>query len=251
MREFVTRFFGKEPVKGDPYEAVALGAAVASMEFGKEKTRTAKNIEISDVISSSLGVETADGISKILERNTKIPIIRTKNYTNVWDFVEEVIIPVYQGEGEYPEENEHLGEFWISVEPMPAFQNKIDVSFEVGKEFGILHVTAIDKISGNKRSVKMEARSRLSKKDKSKWMKKLLGVESIEVSIKNISSKDTLILYLNPGQKVGDIKKELKDKEIMGENETIFHNDIELEDEQKIYETKITGSSIIEIRQKG
>jgi molecular chaperone DnaK len=161
VREFVTQYFGKEPLKGDPYEAVALGAAIAGTEFIAEKSRTAKNIEISDVISSSLGVEIADGtISKIIERNTKIPIVRTRNYTNAMDFVDKVVIPVYQGEGEHPEENEFLGEFWISIEPMPWHQNKIEVTFEVGKEFGILNVTAKDTDSGNQRTVKLEARSR-------------------------------------------------------------------------------------------
>ncbi len=250
VREFVTQLFGKEPLKGDPYEAVALGAAVASMEYGREKSTAAKNIEISDVISSSLGVYTADGtISRILERNTKIPIARTRNYTNAGDFADEVIVTVYQGEGEYPEECEHLGDFWISVEPMPANEDLIDVTFEVGKEFGILNVTATEKLSGSKRTVKMEARSRLSKKDKSKWMKKLLSVESIEVNVLNISTRDTLTIYLNPYQTVFDLKKELKEKGIMGENERIFYGSVVLEDDKTISETNMKGGSTLEIRQ--
>jgi len=250
--DFVTQYFGKEPVKGpDPYEAVALGAAVAGMEYGKEKSTIAKNIEISDVISSSLGVLMADDtVNKILERNTKIPIIRTGNYTNVADFTHEVKIEVYQGEEEMAEDNEHLGDFFISVEPMPAFQDRVDVSFEVGKEFGILNVTAVEKVSGNKRTVKMEARSRLSKKEKSKWMKKLLDLESMEVNITNASTRDTLTLYLNPGQTASGMKKELVQKGIMSEDDSIFFDDIELEDSQHISETKITGGSTLEIRQK-
>ena len=252
VREFVTQYFGKEPVKGtDPYEAVALGAAVASMEYGKEKSTKAKNIEISDVISSSLGVLMADdSVNKILERNTKIPIIRTGNYTNVADFTDEVKIVVYQGEGEMAKDNEHLGDFFISVEPMPSCQDRIDVSFEVGKEFGILNVTAVEKVSGNQRSVKMEARSRLSKKEKSKWMKKLLDLESLEVNITNASTRDTLTMYLNPGQTTSGLKKELVQKGIMAEDDSIFFDDIELEDTQHISETKITGGSTLEIRQK-
>lgn len=252
VREFVKEYFGKEPLKGDPYEAVALGAAVASLEYGKERTTKAKNVEISDVISSSLGVFTADGtISKILERNTKIPIARTRNYTNVGDFVEEVIVNVFQGEGETPEECEHLGDFWISVEPLPAHQDRVDVTFEVGKEFGILHVTAIEKISGSQRTVKMEARSRLSKKDKSKWMKKMLDMESIEADVINISTRDTLTLYLNPGQTVWDLRKELKEKGILEiKDEAIFYDDVELLDDQKISNVKITAGSTLEIRQR-
>ncbi|MCD4842882.1 MAG: Hsp70 family protein [Methanosarcinales archaeon] len=250
VREFVTQFFEKEPIKGpDPYEAVALGCAVASLEFGKERSRIAKNIEISDVVSSSLGVLTADGtVSKILERNTKIPIIRTRNYTNSNDYADEVIIPIFQGEGEYPDENDHLGEFWISIEPMPVNQNRIDVSFEVGKEFGILHVTAIDQMSGNERTVKMEARSTLSKKEKNKWMKKLLGVESIEVNIKNISTRDALTLYLNPVQTIKDLKNELMEKGIMSRKDMLFFDDIELEDAKTISGTEIINMGTIEIR---
>ncbi len=252
VRDFVTQYFGKEPVKGpDPYEAVALGAAVAGLEYGKEKSTMARNIEISDVISSSLGVLMVDGsVNKILERNTKIPIVRTGNYTNVADFTDEVKIEVYQGEGEKAEDNEHLGDFFISVEPMPASQDRIDVSFEVGKEFGILHVTAVERISGNQRSVKMEARSRLSKKEKSKWMKKLLGQESMEVNITNILTRDALTLYLNPGQTIMSLKMELKQKGLIGDTDGIFFDDIELEDSQRISETKITGGSTLEIRQR-
>ncbi|MBU4373701.1 MAG: Hsp70 family protein [Euryarchaeota archaeon] len=249
VREFVTQYFGKEPLKGDPYEAVALGAAVASLEYGKEKSNKTKNIEISDVISSSLGVYVADGtITKILERNTKIPIARTRNFTNAGDFTDEVIVNVYQGEGEHPEECEHLGDFWISVEPLPAHNDRVDVTFEVGKEFGILHVTAIEKISGSQRNVKMEARSRLSKKEKSKFMKKMLDMESIEVNVENITTRDTLTLYLNPNQTIWDIKKELKEMGLMDDNEFIFYDDIELQDDEKISKAKITQGSTLEIR---
>lgn len=250
VREFVTEYFGKEPLKGDPYEAVALGAAVASMEYGKEKSNKTKNIEISDVISSSLGVFVADGtISKILERNTKIPIARTRNFTNAGDFTDEVIVKVFQGEGNTPDECEHLGDFWISVEPLPANSDRVDVTFEVGKEFGILHVTAIEKISGSQRTVKMEARSRLSKKEKSKFMKKMLDMESIEVIVENIETRDTLTLYLNPTRTIWDLKKELKEKGLMGDNDFIFFDNIELQDEEKISKTKITQGSTLEIRQ--
>ena len=248
VREFVTEYFGKEPLKGDPYEAVALGTAIASAEFIKEKSRFAKNIEISDVISSSLGVETADGtISRIIERNTKIPIARTRNYTNAWSYVDKVVIPVYQGEGLYPEDNEFLGEFWISIEPMPINQNRIYVTFEVGKEFGILNVTAKDVDSGNQRTVKLEARSRLSKKDKNKWMKKLLGVEGIHVSIVNTSKEITLDYYLNPSSTIEDLKRELKEKAIMGDNDGLIHDDEELEDPMRISDLNLASGSVIEV----
>jgi molecular chaperone DnaK (HSP70) len=107
VRQFVIDYFEKEPLKGDPYTAVALGAAIAGSTYVTEKSRIAKNVEISDVISSSLGVKIADGtLSKVIERNTKIPISRTRLYTNAGDFAPEVIIQVYQGEEEIAEDNE-------------------------------------------------------------------------------------------------------------------------------------------------
>ncbi|MDD5187899.1 MAG: Hsp70 family protein [Methanoregula sp.] len=250
VREFVTRYFGKEPLTGDPYTAVALGAAIAGTEYGKERSRTAKNVEISDVVSCSMGVQVADGtLSKVIERNTKVPIARTREYTNAGDFVDEVIIPVFQGEEEMARENEFLGDFWISIEPLPYGQNRIEVTFEVGKEFGILNVTAIDKDSGNRRTVKMESRSRLSKKDKNKWMKSLMGSESVHVDIKSTSGKVTLDMFLNPTGTVSDLKRELREKGLIGETDTIAFNDMVPEDSQRIAGLNLDDESVVVVRE--
>lgn len=251
VRKYVTEYFGKEPLLGDPYTAVALGAAIAGTEFGKEKSRTAKNIEISDVVSSSLGVRVFDGtLSKVIERNTKIPISRRRNYTNAGDFVEEVIIPVYQGDEEMAEDNEFLGEFWISIEPLPVMQNSIEVTFEIGEVFGILHVTAFDATSGNQRTVKLESRSRLSKKEKNKWMKKLVGVESVHVDIKNKPGKITLDMFLNPSGMISDLKRDLLEKGIIGEHETLVCDGVEPADNNRISDLNLKNDSEIVIREK-
>jgi len=251
VRQFVTEYFGKEPLAGDPYTAVALGAAIVGTEYGRENARMAKNIEISDVVSCSLGIRVFDGtLSKVIERNTKIPISRTRNYTNAGDFSDEVIIPVYQGDEEIAEDNEYLGEFWISIEPLPMLQNSIDVTFEVGEEFGILHVTAFDATSGNQRTVKLESRSRLSKKEKNKWMKKLVGVESIHVDIKNKPGKVTLDLFLNPSGTISDLKRELLRRGLIKEDETLVCDGIEPADLERISGLNLKDDSEIEIREK-
>jgi len=117
----------------------------------------------------------------------------------------------------------------------------------VGKEFGILNVTAKDADSGNQRTVKLEARSRLSKKDKNKWMKKLLGVEGVHVSIVNTTKEITLDFYLNPSSMISDLKRELKEKGIMSDNEGLFHDDEELEDDQRVSELNLGSGSVIEV----
>ncbi len=249
VRKFVTGYFGKEPLVGDPYTAVAAGAAIAGTEYVTERSRIAHNIEISDVVSSSLGVMIADGsLSKVIERNTKIPIARTRLYTNLGNFVPQVIIPVYQGDEEMAEDNEFLGQFFISIEPMPAEQNKIEVTFEIGEEFGILNVRAFDHDSGNQRTVKFESRSRLSKKDKSKWMKKLVGMGSVHVHILDSSGSTTLDMFLNPSTSIADIKRELMEKGIMGESETLVCNDQEPGEDQRVSDLGLEDGSEILIR---
>jgi molecular chaperone DnaK len=249
VRKFVTDFFGKEPLCRDPYTAVAQGAAIAGLEHISELSRIAKNIDISDVISSSLGVKIADGtLSKVIERNTKIPISRTRLYTDAGDFAPEVIIPVYQGDEEMAEENEFLGHFYISIEPKPAEENKIEVTFEIGEEFGILNVRAKDNDSGNERSVKFESRSKLSKKEKDKWMKKVAGVGSVHVQVLDSSETTNLDLYLNPSLSVFDLKLELIQKGMMNEDETLVCNEKEPEDELRVSDLGLEDGMIIKVR---
>ena len=254
VQEFVRDFFGKEPEhRIDPIEVVSLGAAVATLKDGvKEKEKSEgirRPVEISDVISRSIGVSVADGtVSKIITRNTKIPITQTKPFTNAGDYVDEVIIEVHQGESLYPEEDGYLGEFWIEIEPKPVGESRIDVTFEIGEEFGILHVTAKDHDSGNERTVKMEAVGRLTKGKKNKWMRKMLKTHAIEVIVENIDTRDILNYYLNPSISIGDVRKDLMKKGILSEGMSIFYDDEELDDETLVRDTGIEDGSALELR---
>ncbi len=256
VKEFVREFFGKEPEhKVNPIEVVALGAAVATLKEGiKEKETPGKirrPVEISDVISRSLGVLTSDGtVPKIITRNTKIPIRQTKLYTNPWDYMDEGRIAVYQGESMYPEEEGFLGEFWFEIDPKPAGESKIDISFGMGEEFGILHVTAHDHDSGNERKVKMEAVGRLTKEEKNKWMKKMLKMHAIKVRVVNVETEDTLSYYLNPNAHIRDVRKDLMRKGILSKEMGIFYRDNELDDEQRVKDAGIKDGSGLELRQK-
>ena len=162
--------------------------------------------------------------------------------------MDEVIIEVYQGESLYPEEDGYLGEFWIDIEPKPVGESRIDVTFEIGEEFGILHVTAKDHDSGNERTVKMEAVGRLTKKEKNKWMKKMLKTHAIEVIVENIDTRDILNYYLNPSASIGDIRKDLTKKGILSEGMGIFYDDEELDDESLVWDVDIKDGSALELR---
>ena len=78
----------------------------------------------------------------------------------------------------------------------------------------------------------------------------MLNMESIEVNVENITTRDTLTLYLNPTRTILDIKKELKEIGLMADNEIIFYDDIELQDDDKVSKTKITRGCTLQIRRK-
>jgi len=265
VQEFVRDFFGKEPEhRIDPIEVVSLGAAVATLKDGiKENDEKGgikgedkgisgtirRPVEISDVASRSIGVSVADGtVSKIISRNTKIPVTQTKPFTNAGDYSDEVIIEVYQGESLYPEEGGYLGEFWIDIEPRPAGESEIDVSFAIGEEFGILHVTAKDHDSGNERTVKMEAVGRLTKRAKNKWMRKMLNTYAIEVTVENIDTRDVLDYYLNPSATIQDVRQDLMKKGILSGGMDICYDDEALDDESLVRDLNIKDGSTLELK---
>jgi len=256
IKEFVREFFGKEPEhKVNPIEVVARGAAVATLKEDikeKEKPRKIRRpVEISDVISRSLGVLTFDGtVPKIITRNTKIPITQTKLYTNPMDYMDEGVVAVYQGESLYPEEEGFLGEFLFEIEPKPAGESRIDISFTVGEEFGILHVTAHDHDSGNERTVKMEAVGRLTKEEKNRWMKKMVRMHAVKVRVVNVETEDALRYYLNPISRIGDVRKDLMRKGILSEGMGIFYREKELADEERVKDTGIKDGAVLELRQR-
>ncbi len=155
---------------------------------------------------------------------------------------------MYQGESLYPEDGGYLGEFWIDIEPKPIGESRIDVTFEIGEEFGILHVTAKDHDSGNERTVKMEAAGRLTKGKKNKWMRKMLKTHAIEVMVENMDTRDILNYHLNPSASIRDVRNDLVKKGILSEGMDIFYDDEELDDETLVRDVGIADGSTLELR---
>ncbi|MFA5213570.1 MAG: hypothetical protein WC406_09565, partial [Methanoregula sp.] len=93
------------------------------------------------------------------------------------------------------------------------------------------------------------SRSRLSKKDKNKWMKSLMGSESVHVDIKSTSGKVTLDMFLNPTGTVSDLKRELREKGLIGETDTIAFNDMVPEDSQRIAGLNLDDESVVVVRE--
>lgn len=155
VRQRIAQFTGKDPyVDIDPDKAVAIGAAIqAGIIEG-----SLKKVVLVDVIPLSLGIETQGGIcTRLIERNSKVPISKDRIFTTALDNQSEVDIHVLQGEREMANHNVSLGKFTLTDIPMASKgEPKVNVTFSVDHN-GILHVSAQEVYTGQKQ--KMTIRS--------------------------------------------------------------------------------------------
>jgi molecular chaperone DnaK len=163
VQKKISEFFQKEPYLDlNPEEVVAQGAALQS-EIIRGKV---KDLLLLDVTPLSLGVETkGDQINKLIEKNTTIPIKRSKVFTTINDNQRTVKIHVLQGEREIASENKSLGFFDLVGLPLaPKGIPQIEVTFEIDSN-GIVRVSAKDKQTGLSQSMKIQPASGLSPED--------------------------------------------------------------------------------------
>lgn len=134
---------GKEPYKGiNPDEVVAMGAAIqADIVSGKGTG----DIVLLDVTPLSLGIETMGGIyTRLIERNTTIPIEKKQIFSTAGDMQPSVEIHVLQGERKMAADNKTLGRFILDgIPPAPRGVPQIEVKFDIDVN-GIVHVSAKD-----------------------------------------------------------------------------------------------------------
>ncbi len=160
IRGIVSEYFQKPPVSDiNPDEVVAIGAALQ----GGVLQGDVKDIVLLDVIPLSLGVETHGGLfTKIIDRNSTIPLKKTLAFTTVADNQITVEVHVLQGERELAEHNRSLAKFeLVGISPAPRGVPQIDVSFEVDSN-GILSVSARDQKSGKAQEIRVTPSSGLS-----------------------------------------------------------------------------------------
>lgn len=169
MAESVKEFFGKEPNKSiNPDEVVAMGAAIQ----GGILAGDVKDILLLDVIPLSLGIETMGGVAtKLVERNTTIPASRSQVFSTAADNQTSVEIHIVQGERAMASDNKSLGRFILDgIPPAPRGMPQVEVSFDVDAN-GILSVKAKDKATNKEQSIRIEARSSLTKDEIEKMQK--------------------------------------------------------------------------------
>jgi molecular chaperone DnaK len=163
VRNSVRHYFQKQLMDGvDPDQAVAVGAALQAHALIDQRTETF----LVDVTPLSLRIGTVGGYTeKVIEKNTPIPIEKSKVFTTSRDGQDKVKIRVYQGESNRADGCELLGEFEFGGFRITyRGEVKIDVTFEIDSN-GIVNVSATDQETGQRTSTTISLSSGLSESD--------------------------------------------------------------------------------------
>ncbi len=205
---------GKEPFKGiNPDECVAIGAAIQ----GGVLTGEVKDVLLLDVTPLSLGIETLGGVfTKLIEKNTTIPVKKSQVFSTAADNQSEVTIHVLQGERQFAKDNKTLGQFNLSgIAPAPRGIPQIEVTFDIDAN-GIVHVTAKDLGTQKAADITITSSTNLSEEDIQKAVKEAEMYEAEDKkrkeAVENKNKLDSLIFQVEKTVKDSGDKLTEEDK---------------------------------------
>jgi molecular chaperone DnaK len=163
VQDAVKSITGKEGFKGiNPDECVAVGAAIQGGVLAGDK----KGLLLLDVTPLSLGIETMGGVfTKLIERNTTIPVKKSQIFSTAADNQPSVEVHVLQGEREMAAYNKTLGRFTLDgIAPARRGVPQIEVTFDIDAN-GIVNVSAKDLGTGKEQNITITSSSNMSKED--------------------------------------------------------------------------------------
>jgi molecular chaperone DnaK len=168
IQKLVESLTGKKPNQSvNPDEVVAIGAAIQAGILAGE----IKDVLLLDVTPLSLGVETLGGVmTKIIARNTTIPVKKSEMFSTAVDNQTNVEIHILQGERELVSGNKSLGNF--RLDGIPAADRgvpQIEVTFDIDVD-GILSVKAREKETGVEQAVTIQGASNLNESEVEKML---------------------------------------------------------------------------------
>lgn len=161
--EAVKKYMGMEPFQGiNPDESVAIGAALQAGVLSGD----VKGLLLLDVTPLSLGIETLGGVStRIIERNTTIPVKKSQTFSTAADNQPSVEVNVLQGEREFAKDNKSIGVFHLEgILPARRGTPQIEVTFDIDAN-GIVHVYAKDLGTNKEQSISITSSTNMSKEE--------------------------------------------------------------------------------------
>jgi molecular chaperone DnaK len=214
VQKYLEQWFGNKVERSiDPMECVAMGAAIQAGVLAGE----VKDILLLDVTPLSLGIETLGGVfTKLIERNTTIPVKKSQNFSTAADDQLAVTIRVSQGERPMFADNKVLGQFdLVGIPPAPRGIPQIEVSFDIDAN-GILNVSAKDLGTGKEQSLRITAPNKLDTAEVERMRKQAEEFAEVDNKkkdeIETVNHADTLIYTAE--KQIKDFEGKVSEKEI-------------------------------------
>ena len=232
----VRKVTGKEPFKGiNPDECVAIGAAIQGGVLSGE----VKDVLLLDVTPLSLGIETLGGVcTKLIERNTTIPVKKSQVFSTAADNQTQVDIHILQGEREFAKDNKTLGAFALTgIAPAPRGIPQIEVTFDIDAN-GIVNVSAKDLGTGTSQNITITSSTNLSDADIEKAVNEAKQYEEEDKKRKEVvdnrNKLDGLIFSIEKSIKELGDKISAEDKAKLEEEVKLAKVELESNDNDRI-----------------
>ena len=216
VQDKVRQLTGKEPSKAlNPDECVALGASVQGGKLSGEAGTS--DILLLDVTPLSLSIETMGGIAtRLIERNTTIPVKKQQIFSTAADNQTAVDINVVQGERQFARDNKSLGQFRLDgIPPARRGVPQIEVTFDIDAN-GIVNVSAKDLGTGKEQHITITAGSNMSDEDIEKAVKEAAEFEAQDKKRKEAidtrNNADSMVFQVENAMKEAGDKLDEADK---------------------------------------